>query len=92
MLKQSALSSTADGVFYLRGPNFLALVAFEIQFNAELARRLLESLAHLLLSTGNHQFTCEELYYVALNAISHEERTLEWFSVEHLTVGGGRHR
>ncbi len=63
-----------------------------MQSNAELERRLLKSLDHLLLSTGNNQFTCEELYYVACYAISHEERTLECISVEHLTVGGGRHR
>ena len=78
--------------FILEARIFQLWIAFQIQSNAELERRLLESLAHLLLSTGNHQFTCEELYYVALNAIFHEERTLEWFSVEHLTVSGGRHR
>ena len=75
--------------FILEARIFQLWIAFQIQSNAELERRLLESLAHLLLSTGNHQFTCEELYYVALNAISHEERTLECISVEHLTVGGG---
>ncbi len=61
-----------------------------MQSNAELERRLLEWLAQLLLSTANNQFICEELYYVALYAISHGDRTLECNSVEHLAVGGGR--
>ncbi len=78
--------------FILEARIFQLWIAFQMQPNAELERRLLESFAHLLLSTGNNQFTCEELYYVALNAISHEERTLECISVERLTVGGGRHR
>ena len=42
-----------------------------------------------LLSTGNSQLTHEELYYVALYAIAHDERTLECISVDHLPDGGG---